>query len=145
MLGCPQDYFCPIIFSRLFLRTVRAEINLLKEKVFIKCDNERLEFNFSKFADKHVVKEPISEDIIETLAPIAVASTDVVERYMLNQDEPFNDEEKEALEQILWQQPPQLQLHIPPDNLGVLPPPKGDPSFELKPLPDNLKYAYLDD
>ena len=48
---------------------------------------------------------------------------------MLNQDEPFNDEEKEALEQILWQQPPQLQLHIPPDNLGVLPPPKGDPTF----------------
>ena len=41
---------------------------------------------FSKFADKHVVKEPISEDIIETLASIAVASTYVVERYMLNQD-----------------------------------------------------------
>ena len=60
----------------------------------IKCDNERLEFNFSKFTDKHVVKEPISEDIIETLASIAVASTDVVERYMLNQDEPFNEEEK---------------------------------------------------
>ena len=71
--------------------------------MFIKCDNERFEFNFSKFADKHVVKEPISEDIIDTLASIAVASTDAVERYMLNQDEPFNDEEKEALEQILWQ------------------------------------------
>ena len=70
-------------------------------------------------------------DLIETLTPIVVASTDVVECYMLNQDEPFNDEEKEALEQILWQQPPQLQLHIPPDNLGVLPPPKGDPSFEI--------------
>ena len=37
------------------------------------------------------------------------------------------------------------KLHIPPDNLGVLPAPKGDPSFELKPFPDNLKYAYLDD
>ena len=84
--------------------------------MFIKCAGEKLEFNFSKFADKHVVKEPISEDIIETFAHVAVASTDVVERYMLNQDEPFNDEEKEALEQILWQQPPQLQLHIPPDN-----------------------------
>ena len=75
---------------------VGAEINLLKEKVFIKCDNERLEFNFSKFADKHVVKEPISEDIIETLASIAVASIDVVEHHMLNQDEPFNDEEKRS-------------------------------------------------
>ena len=36
-------------------------------------------------------------------------------------------------------------MHIRPDNLGVLPPPKGDPSFELKPLPKNLKYAYLDE
>ena len=113
--------------------------------MFIKCAGEKLEFNFSKFADKHVEKEPIPNNLIETLAHIAVASTYVVERYMLNQDEPFNDEEKEALEQILWQQPPQLQLHIPPDNLGVLPPPKGDPSFELKPLPTNLKYAYLDE
>ena len=25
------------------------------------------------------------------------------------------------------------------------PPPKGDPVFELKLLPDNLKYAYLDE
>ena len=79
MLGCPQDSFCPIIFGRPFLHTVGAEINFPKEKVFIKCAGERLEFNFSKFADKHVVKEPLSEDLIETLTPIAVASTDVVE------------------------------------------------------------------
>ena len=55
--------------------------------MFIKCAGERLEFNFSKFADKHVVKEPLSEDLIETLTPIVVASIDIVERYMLNQDE----------------------------------------------------------
>jgi len=144
VLGCPQDSFCPIIFGRPFLHTVGAEIDLPRERVFIECAGEKLEFNFSKFADKPAKKEPKSKDIIETLAHIAVASSDVVERYMLNQEEPFNDAEKEALEQILWQQPPQLQLHIPPDNLGVLPPPKGDPSFELKPLPENLKYAYLD-
>ena len=28
---------------------------------------------------------------------------------------------------------------------GDPPPPKGDPVFELKPLPDTLKYAYLDE
>ena len=101
MLGYPQDSFCPIFFGRPFLHTVGAEINLPKEKVFTKCAGANLEFNFSKFSDKHVGKEPLSEDLIETLTPIAVASTDVVEHYMLNQDEPFNDEEKEALEQIL--------------------------------------------
>jgi hypothetical protein len=112
--------------------------------VFIKCAGEKLEFNFSKFTDKHSKKESFAKDIIETLAYVAVALTNVVERYMLNQDEPFNEEEKYDLEQILSQQPPQLQLHIPPNNLGVLPPPKGDPCFDLKPLPENLKYAYLD-
>ena len=72
---------------------------------------------------------------MESLAYVAVASSDAVERYVLNQDEPFSNEEKEALEQILSQQPPILQLNIPADNLGELPPPKEDPSFELKRLP----------
>ena len=103
VLGCPQDSFCPIIFGRPFLHTVGAEIDLPRERVFIECAGEKLEFNFSKFADKPAKKEPKSKDIIETLAHIAVASSDVVERYMLNQEEPFNDAEKEALEQILWQ------------------------------------------
>jgi hypothetical protein len=36
-------------------------------------------------------------------------------------------------------------LHIPPDNLGFLPPPKEDPSFELNPLHEGMKYAFLDE
>src|SRR3954462_8876365 len=31
------------------------------------------------------------------------------------------------------------------EDLGTTLPPKGDPLFELKPLPDDLKYAYIDD
>ena len=34
---------------------------------------------------------------------------------------------------------------MPIEILGYPHPPKGDPVFELKPLPDNLKYAYLDE
>jgi hypothetical protein len=34
-------------------------------------------------------------------------------------------------------------LHIPPDDLGELPPPKEDPSFELKPLREDMKYSFL--
>ena len=34
---------------------------------------------------------------------------------------------------------------MPIEILGDPPPPKGDPVFELKPLPDTLKYAYLDE
>jgi hypothetical protein len=43
------------------------------------------------------------------------------------------------------QQPPILQLNIPPDYLGEPLPPKSEPSFELKPLPEHLKYANLDE
>ena len=34
---------------------------------------------------------------------------------------------------------------MPVEILGGPPPPKGDPVFVLKPLPDTLKYAYLDE
>ena len=34
---------------------------------------------------------------------------------------------------------------MPVEILGDPPPPKGDPVFELKPLPDTFKYAYLDE
>ena len=34
---------------------------------------------------------------------------------------------------------------MPIETLGGPPPPKGDPVFELKQLPNNLKYAYLDE
>ena len=38
-----------------------------------------------------------------------------------------------------------LKHNLPVEILGDPPPPKGDPVFALKPLPDNLKYAYLDE
>jgi hypothetical protein len=63
-------------------------------------------------------KELHVRDQVENLACVAVASSDVVERYLLNQEEPFTHEEKEDLEQELAQQPPLLQFYIPPNNLG---------------------------
>ena len=38
-----------------------------------------------------------------------------------------------------------MKHNLPVELLGDPPPPKGDPVFELKPLPDTLKYAYLDE
>jgi hypothetical protein len=69
----------------------------------------------------------------------------MVERYMLEQDEPFSREERESLDQEFMQQPPILGLNIPPDDLGKLAPPKAEPSFELKSLLEHMKYEYLDE
>ena len=38
-----------------------------------------------------------------------------------------------------------MKHNLPFEILGDPPPPKGDPVFDLKPLPDNLKYAYIDE
>ena len=40
---------------------------------------------------------------------------------------------------------PLLKLNLPIETPGGPPPPKGDPVFELKQLPDTLKCAYLDE
>ena len=40
---------------------------------------------------------------------------------------------------------PILKHYLPVEDLGTTPPPKEDPVFDLKPLPDNLKYAHIDD
>ena len=47
---------------------------------------------------------------------------------------------KYSLNRVLF-----LKHNLPVEILGDPPPPKGDPVFELKPLPDTLKYAYLDE
>jgi hypothetical protein len=99
VLGCSQDSFCSIIFGRPFLHIVGVRIDFPKERVFIKCVREELSFNFSKFTDKHLEKELHAKDQVETLGYVGVASSDAVERYLLTQDEPFNHEEREALEQ----------------------------------------------
>ena len=38
-----------------------------------------------------------------------------------------------------------MKHNLPVEILGGPPLPKGDPVFELKPLPDTLKYDYLDE
>ena len=53
--------------------------------------------------------------------------------------------ETNEIDDIFFEQRP-LRKHNPPmKTLGGPPPPKGDPVFELKQLPNTLKYAYLDE
>jgi hypothetical protein len=54
-------------------------------------------------------------------------------------------EEREEVDDILLRQPPLIKHNLPVEDLGTTLPPKEDPVFELKLLPDDLKYAYIDD
>ena len=53
--------------------------------------------------------------------------------------------ERREIDEVFFKQGPILKHNLPVEILGDPPPPKGDPVFELKPLPDTLKYAYLDE
>ena len=53
--------------------------------------------------------------------------------------------ERKEIDEVFLKQEPMLKHNLPVEILGDPPPPKGDPVFELKPLLDNLKYAYLDE
>jgi hypothetical protein len=52
-------------------------------------------------------------------------------------------EERNEIDEILLRQLEMLKQNLPED-LGTTLPPKEDPDFDLKPLPDDLKYAYID-
>ena len=53
--------------------------------------------------------------------------------------------ERREIDELFLKQGPILKHYLSVEILGDPPPPKGDPVFELKPLPDNLKYVYLDE
>ena len=53
--------------------------------------------------------------------------------------------ERNEIGRIFFEQQPLLKHNFPIGTLGGPPPPKGDPVFELKQLPNTLKYDYLDE
>jgi hypothetical protein len=145
VLGSPQDDFCPIIFGKPFLNTVNAKIDCVKEIVSINFGGMSHEFNFSKFHRQPHDKELPSKDEIIGLASIAVPPPDPLEQYLLDHENDMHLNERNEIDKIFFHQPPILKHNLPVETLGGPPPPKGDPVFELKQLPDTLKYAYLDE
>src|SRR4051812_11122988 len=145
VLSSPQDRFCPIIFGRPFLNTVNAKTDYEKNVVTIGLDDMIHEFNFSKFSKQHREEELPSKDEIIGLASIAVPPSDPLEQYLLDHENDMLMNERRETYEVSFKQEPILKHNLPVEILGDPHPPKGDPVFELKPLRDNLKYAYLDE
>mgnify|MGYP005834907761 CR=1 FL=1 len=71
--------------------------------------------------------------------------TDPLEQYLLDYENDCHIRERNEIDKIFFEQRPLLKHNLPIETLGGPPPPKVDPVFELKQLPDTLKYAYLDE
>ncbi|KAK1630900.1 hypothetical protein QYE76_005215 [Lolium multiflorum] len=68
----------------------------------------------------------------------------LLQQHLENSESEVFRKERDELEEIFLRQPI-LKHDLPVEDLGTTPPPKEDPVFDLKPLPDNLKYAHIDD
>jgi hypothetical protein len=82
---------------------------------------------------------------VEQLASIALAPNDALQQYMEDHESEIFREERNEIDEILLCQLEMLKHNLPVEDLGTTLPPKEDHVFDLKPLPDDLKYAYIDD
>ena len=86
-----------------------------------------------------------SKDEITGLASVVVPPTDTLEQYLLDHENDMYMNERREIDEVFFKHGPILKHNLPVEILRDRPPPKGDPVFELKQLPDTLKYAYLDE
>jgi hypothetical protein len=146
VLGKVASKTCPIIFGRPFLNTYGTVIDFKKEKIFTKFKGESYEFNFSKFAKTSYKNDMPNENFrVEQLASIALAPNNALLQFMEDQESDVYRKEREEIDDVFLCQPPLIKHNLPVEDLGTTLPPKEDPVFELKPLPNDLKYAYIDD
>ncbi|KAK1616212.1 hypothetical protein QYE76_021729, partial [Lolium multiflorum] len=145
VLGSAASDHCPIIFGRPFLNTCGAIIDCKKEKILTRFAGEPYEFNFSKFTKTPYKADLPSNDFkMEQCASIVLVPNNPLQQHLEDSESEAFRKERDELEEIFLRQPI-LKHDLPVEDLGTTPPPKEDPVFDLKPLPDNLKYAHIDD
>ncbi|KAK1685046.1 hypothetical protein QYE76_045894 [Lolium multiflorum] len=144
VLGSAASDHCPIIFGRPFLNTCGAIIDCKKEKILTRFAGEPYEFNFSKFTKTpYKVDLPSNDFKMEQCASIVLVPNNPLQQHLENSESEAFRKERDELDEIFLRQPI-LKHDLPVEDLGTTPPPKEDPVFDLKPLP-NLKYAHIDD
>ena len=68
-----------------------------------------------------------------------------MQKFLEDHESDVFEEERKEIDDIFLRQPQMLRHDLPMEDLGISPPPKEDPVFDLKPLPNDLKYVYIDD
>ncbi|KAK1668126.1 hypothetical protein QYE76_056285 [Lolium multiflorum] len=81
---------------------------------------------------------------MEQCASIVLVPNNPLQQHLEDSESEVFRKERDELEEIFLRQPI-LKHDLPVEDLSTTPPPKEDPVFDLKPLPDNLKYAHIDD
>jgi hypothetical protein len=151
VIDMPIDSYCPIIFERTFLNTAGANIDCRKETISLKFGEEVVSFHFSKFTHKLII-EDIEEDEFEEEVILANLSAilydtpgDDLEVSLLGNENVMIGLDKSDTKKCLVSLPitdnSTNEKYAAPERKGDkdLPPP------ELKHLPPDLKYRFLDE
>ena len=125
------------------MNTVNAKIDCNKDIVSVGLGDMSHEFNFAKFCRQPHDKDLPSKDAIIGLASITVPPTDPLEQYLLDHENDMFMNERREMDEVFFKRGPILKHNLPIEILGDPPPPKGDPVFELKPLPDTFNMLIL--
>ncbi|KAK1661541.1 hypothetical protein QYE76_049700 [Lolium multiflorum] len=126
------------------VRDVEVLCDCKKEKILTKFAGESYEFNFSKFTKTPYKADLPNNDFKMECASIVLVPNNPLQQHLEDSESEVFRKEREELEEIFLRQPI-LKHDLPVEDLGTTPPPKEDLVFDLKPLPDNLKYAHIDD
>ncbi|KAK1645970.1 hypothetical protein QYE76_063775 [Lolium multiflorum] len=135
-----EEIFFPYNFKFHFILLI---IDLHKGVVKV-MDSKRKEY--AEWADMAVILQRAWKRFITTVPgkwKPELTFEDYPQHLENSESEAFR-KERDELEEIFLRQPI-LKHDLPVEDLGTTPPPKEDPVFDLKPLPDNLKYAHIDD
>ena len=95
------------------------------------------------FVDNPMIKNCLLKIKIIGLASIVVPPNDPLEQYLLDHGNDMFTNERMEIDEVFFKQGPIWKHNLPVEILGDPPPPKGDPVFELKPLPDTLNMLIL--
>ena len=82
---------------------------------------------------------------VEQFSSIALAPNNAMQQFMEDHESEEFMEERNEIGNIFLRQEVILRHNLHVEDLGTTLPPKEDPVFDLEPLPDDLKYAYIDD
>src|ERR1041385_6790520 len=83
--------------------------------------------------------------LLKVLLLLLFPPNDPLQQYMEDHENDTHMQERNEIDEIFLRQPAILKHNLPVEPLGILSKPKEDPVFDLKPLPDTPKYAYLDE
>ena len=147
VLDMEEDKDIPIILGRPFLTIGRAMIDIQREKLKLRVQEDEVKFNVFE-----AVRHPVESDtsfIVETMEAIVSSQsglTDPLEASLVQSDSEKLGEEAE--EYVRWMdsfEPNRRKYYEPlgENTQTSVPSIEKLPKMEQKPLPSHLRYAYL--